>query len=169
MCFPILLFFSVSHSVEKCYTSLGFPVCRQRRTGKHSSMAILCCYYWLCLLGLCLCTVLERVYACSRLRSRQGEGADLPRSDRCNDPTSDDLIRRGIARSGRVIVSKPERRLNSPQLFVTTRLEGSQQGEEEPGLGYFYLLFYFYFGLFTGFYCYYNFLSALNGKNGKIL
>lgn len=34
-----------------------------------------------------------RLCACARL----GEGADLPQSDRCNDPTSADLIRKGIA------------------------------------------------------------------------
>lgn len=38
------------------------------------------------------------VYACaSAVRARQGEGADLSQSDRCNDPTSADLIWRGIA------------------------------------------------------------------------
>lgn len=38
------------------------------------------------------------VYACViAVRARKGEGADLSQSDRCNDPTSADLIWRGIA------------------------------------------------------------------------
>lgn len=38
------------------------------------------------------------VYVCvCVVCARQGEGADLSQSDRCNDPTSGDLIWRGIA------------------------------------------------------------------------
>lgn len=52
--------FLIAHTAEKCHTSLGFPVCRQRCTGEHSSVAIMRCCYWLCLLALCLCTIWER-------------------------------------------------------------------------------------------------------------
>lgn len=55
-------------------------------------------------------------------RARQGEGADLPQSDRGNDPTSADLIWRGggVSLIRSCYRQQPALRLNSPQLLVMT-------------------------------------------------
>lgn len=103
MSFPF--FFLMTHTLETrthCHTSLGFCVFQSagRVTVESTEAWPYCSAITVFVSWLCACVQCRNVCVClcvCVVCARQGEGADLSQSDRCNDPTSGDLIWRGIA------------------------------------------------------------------------
>lgn len=121
--------FWMTHAVEKCHTSLGFPLqallhWRAFKRGHIAPLLLALSPGFVLVYSLSTC---DRAFMCV-CQTRWGRWPPSIRQVQRSDlrwPNSE-----GYRRSRHVIVSKPGSRLNSRQLFVMTTLEGSQQQEQ---------------------------------------